>query len=97
MSSPPPTIDQVQESTVVRFIEDLLASILDELMEDNASPSITFKKRPSRATSTQISPNGSGRDGGVLEVANESAEKFITYSWPGKTPYEAWKFSTKAK
>src|SRR3982074_2170903 len=92
--SPSPTTDQIQESPVLGFVEGLVGSILDELMEDNARPSITFKKRPSRARSFQISSNGNGREGGALQVATGSAEKLITYSWPGKTPYETWKFST---
>ena len=76
--------DQDQEGRVSQFIDELLASVLDELSKDNGRPTITLQRRSSNAIN--LNP-----ETGALESSNTSTVPCV-YSWPGKTPQEAWRF-----
>lgn len=75
---------------VASFFEKLQSAFLDEFEKDVASLSISLKKRPSQFRIS--SANGASNDK-TLAFESSVVQKQVTYSWPGKTPYEAWKFS----
>lgn len=95
MSPSSATGNPIEEDPVHRFIGNLIASVLHDLMEPDARPSITIKRRFQRGRAFRIVPHdGEERTGGgVLEVDTTEPDIYTTYSWPGKTAYEAWKFS----
>jgi meiotic recombination protein SPO11 len=77
-----------RESTVRAYIDNTLTALVHELSLSpvEARPSITLKRR-ANPTACIINP-----DNGALE-ASPRVETYKTYSWPGKTAFEAWKFS----
>lgn len=80
------------EDRVHKFISDLITSILDDLMGPNARASITIKQRFQRGSMFHLTPLDK-EGGGALGVTAIGPEIYTTYSWPGKTVYETWKFS----
>lgn len=72
--------DRVQD-----YIETITIAALNELRSPNGNPSITLIRRP-RKKLFFINPTN-----GALET-NET-ETSISYTWPGKDAYEAWRFS----
>ena len=70
---------------VRNYIEAITVTALDELRSANGNPSITLIRRPKKALFF-INPTN-----GALET-NET-ETSISYTWPGKDAYEAWRFS----
>lgn len=80
------------ESLVRRYIDDTLTTLLDELSlaPSEGRPSITLRRR-TNATSAVINPST-----GALE-ANQQERVDRTYTWPGSTALEAWKFSMDAR
>lgn len=77
------------QALVRAYIDDTLTALLCELClsPSEGHPSITLRRRP-KATSTRINSRTS-----ALE-ANHQEDAARTYSWPGSTAMEAWKFST---
>ncbi|KAJ5104727.1 Winged helix-turn-helix transcription repressor DNA-binding [Penicillium alfredii] len=77
-----------RESSVRAYIDHTLASLLHELSQppSEARPAITLRRRANRTTCI-INPNTK-----ALE-AQQPAETYRTYLWPGKTAYESWKFT----
>ncbi|KAE8351755.1 Spo11/DNA topoisomerase VI subunit A [Aspergillus coremiiformis] len=70
---------------VQQYIDETLASALDELSTLDGRPAITLRRK-SRKASLFINPTN-----GALE--NGGTETHITYTWPGRNTHEAWKFS----
>ncbi|KAI5299740.1 Non-essential glycogen phosphorylase [Ascosphaera pollenicola] len=77
------------EDKVTSYIESQLSSILDELCLEDGSPRITINKRSLKQASYSLN-----RDTGALEDTSPSRVTPHTYSWPGKTPQETWRFAT---
>ncbi|OQD88285.1 hypothetical protein PENANT_c004G10576 [Penicillium antarcticum] len=77
-----------RDPTVRAFIDNTLTDLVHELSlsPTEAHPSITLKRRANPAACV-INPIN-----GALE-ANLRAETYKTYSWPGTTAFEAWKFT----
>ncbi|KAK2811542.1 hypothetical protein FQN50_002165 [Emmonsiellopsis sp. PD_5] len=67
------------------FITTLLSSIIDQLAQPDGSPSITLKRRSDRAVFS-LHP-----ETGALQCVNP--QTCCTYSWPGKTVQESWRFA----
>jgi hypothetical protein len=82
---PSKTSSSSDDSSVVCFFEKLQSAFLDEFEKDVAGLSISLKKRPSQY---QISS-----DEKTLAFEKDAVQKQVTYSWPGKSPHEAWRFS----
>ncbi|QKX61150.1 uncharacterized protein TRUGW13939_08297 [Talaromyces rugulosus] len=82
---PGKTSSSSDDSSVVCFFEKLQSAFLDEFEKDVAGLSISLKKRPSQY---QISSEEK-----TLAFEKDAAQKQVTYSWPGKSPHEAWRFS----
>ncbi|KAL2845250.1 Spo11/DNA topoisomerase VI subunit A [Aspergillus pseudoustus] len=77
------------QAAVRQYIEETLARLIDEvcIAEDEGQPSITIKKRPVNANiNFCVNPST-----GALETDDRGTK--ITYTWPGKNAYEAWRFS----
>jgi meiotic recombination protein SPO11 len=79
-----------ENNPVFRFFENLQLSFLDEFDKDVAQLSVTLKKRPSQF---RISNHNENPEDRILGMEPDVSERQMTYSWPGKTPQEAWKFS----
>lgn len=81
--------DQVQDASVRAYIDDTLTGLLRELTlpPSEGQPSITLRSRPD-ASSCIVNPVN-----GALETVHSSTS-YRTYTWPGNTAYESWKFST---
>ena len=73
------------QGRVQKYIDDTLAGLLDAMSNANGNPSITLRRR-SGNLAFHINPNS-----GALETT--SAGSLVTYSWPGKDCFEAWRFS----
>lgn len=73
-----------REDRVRQFTDELLTSVLDELSKADGRPTITLHRRSSNAIN--LNP-----ETGALESSNASTVPCV-YSWPGKTPQEAWRF-----
>lgn len=76
----------LDEEKVKEFMDSTLLSIVDDLSKSDGRPSVTLKRRSRR---TLYSLNA---ETGALEMDGRGAETIVTYSWPGKTPIEAWRF-----
>lgn len=70
---------------VKRYINETLASALDELSTPDGRPAITLK-RSSRNASLFVNPTSRA-------LESKGTDTYITYSWPGANTFEAWKFS----
>ncbi|KAE8416354.1 meiotic recombination protein spo11 [Aspergillus pseudocaelatus] len=70
---------------VKRYINETLASALDELSTPDGRPAITLK-RSSRNVSLFINPTSRA-------LESNGTDTYITYSWPGANTFEAWKFT----
>lgn len=90
-ASPPWTgaPQQDRQASVRAYIDNTLTALVDQLSlpPTEAQPSIRIRCRAAPANCTI------NRDSGALEVAH-NLETHRTYSWPGATAYESWKFST---
>ncbi|OJD24808.1 hypothetical protein ACJ73_03830 [Blastomyces percursus] len=73
------------EDKVRKFITELLDSLIDGLTRADGCPSITLNRRSSHA---QFSVN---LETGALKC--DTAGLSCTYSWPGKTVQEGWRFA----
>jgi meiotic recombination protein SPO11 len=88
-SNPQPLeVDDGQDPSVQEYIDTTLMALVHELTlpPSEARLSVVLKRR-ANPTSCIINP---------LTGALEASPRFDasrTYSWPGKTAYEAWKFS----
>jgi meiotic recombination protein SPO11 len=82
--------NSIENPLVRRFFDQLQVSFLDEFNKDVAQPAITLKKRPSHF---QMATHDDNPEERMLSTEIVGSERLITYSWPGKSPYEAWKFS----
>ena len=80
----------ISDPRVRQFFDRLQLSFLDEFNKDAAQLAITLKKRPAHF---QITANDDDPEERVLSAETDRSVRVITYSWPGKSPYEAWKFS----
>ncbi|KAL4915604.1 Spo11/DNA topoisomerase VI subunit A [Aspergillus aurantiobrunneus] len=92
--SPPPspnTCTQHPESRAYRYIENTLESVLTQLTlsedKDDGDAKITLKRRATNATTVYRIDPSTGALGSVR------AETTVTYSFPGKDGYEAWRFT----
>ncbi|KAJ5229982.1 Winged helix-turn-helix transcription repressor DNA-binding [Penicillium chrysogenum] len=81
-------IDGGPDPSVQEFIDNTLAALVNELSRSpaEANISITLKRRASPIACI-INPTT-----GALE-ASPRIDTYRKYSWPGKTAYEAWKFT----
>ncbi|EER41242.1 meiosis-specific topoisomerase Spo11 [Histoplasma capsulatum H143] len=75
----------IPEDKVRNFVSQLLDSLIDELMRVDGCPSITLKRR-SNHSHFSLHP-----ETGALQ--RDTTEPSCTYSWPGKTAQEAWRFA----
>lgn len=75
------------QDRVVEYINQLLVSIVEELSKPDGTPSISMKRRS----------NHSGYNLNIKTGALESSDEVrtYTYSWPGKTAQEGWRFGMK--
>lgn len=80
----------IENPLVRQFFDRLQLSFLYEFDKDVAQPAITLKKRPSQF---QIASHNDEPEERLLSTGSNGSDRLITYSWPGKSPYEAWKFS----
>ncbi|EFR00877.1 meiotic recombination protein spo11 [Nannizzia gypsea CBS 118893] len=69
---------------VVRYINQLLLSIIEELSKPDGSPSISLKRRLNHSNYS-LNP-----ETGALESSDQ--HRVYTYYWPGKTSQEGWRF-----
>ncbi|KAL1974781.1 hypothetical protein VTN31DRAFT_4985 [Thermomyces dupontii] len=90
MPLPRAGLDQ-SDDPVIQFVERILAAILREFLRPVPAPSITLKRRPLTRSSGNSERHGTDMQGPSLEA--DPQDHYMTYSWPGETPYEAWKFS----
>ncbi|PYH42737.1 putative meiosis-specific topoisomerase Spo11 [Aspergillus saccharolyticus JOP 1030-1] len=85
-----PTLDSISaapsESRVKDYIANTLATVLIEVSSPDGRPSIKIKARPKKVSAQFISP-----ESGALETQASGVD--ITYTWPGKDFYEAWRFT----
>jgi hypothetical protein len=84
----PLTLPSSDDQELVRnYIDNVLVDILDQLTlsPSEGQPSIILRRRPRQAT-CMINP-----DNGALEAGSDNA--YRSYSWPGSTAQESWKFS----
>lgn len=75
------------QDRVVEYINRLLLSIIEELSKPHGTPSISMKRRS----------NHSGYNLNLRTGALESSDEVrtYTYSWPGKSAQEGWRFGMK--
>lgn len=89
-----PTRQSNTQSALARinkYLEDTLETVLNQLAlsedDQNQDATITLKRRAANATTLfRIDPS-TGALGSIR------AETAVTYSFPGKDGYEAWRFS----
>jgi len=81
---------QDRQASVRAYIDTTLTALVDQLSlhPTEAQPSIAIRCRPTPANCTV------NRGSGALEAA-QNVEMYRTYSWPGATAYESWKFSMR--
>ncbi|KAK2845264.1 hypothetical protein FQN49_005892 [Arthroderma sp. PD_2] len=72
------------EDKVVKYINEVLVLILEQLSKPDGHPSISLKRRSTHGT------YAINLETGALE-SSEGANT-CTYTWPGKTAQEAWRF-----
>ncbi|OJJ08062.1 hypothetical protein ASPVEDRAFT_143039 [Aspergillus versicolor CBS 583.65] len=82
---------QSPRARINNYLEDTLDTVLDQLTlsedEENQGATITLKRRAANAATTfRIDPST-----GALRSSR--AETTVTYSFPGKDGYEAWRFT----
>lgn len=77
-----------EKELVRNYIENVLIGLLNQLSlsPSEGQPSITLRCKPRAATCMINSHNG------ALE-AGRNEDAYRSYSWPGRTAYESWKFS----
>ncbi|KUL84945.1 hypothetical protein ZTR_07863 [Talaromyces verruculosus] len=80
----------IENPLVRQFFDRLQLSFLNEFDKDVAQPAITLKKRPSHF---QVTSHDGDPEERLLSAETDGSDRLITYSWPGKSPYEAWKFT----
>ncbi|OJD19195.1 hypothetical protein AJ78_00808 [Emergomyces pasteurianus Ep9510] len=73
------------EDKVRNFITELLDSVMENLTRADGCPSITLKRRSNHAHFS-LNP-----ETGALQ--SNTTEPSCTYSWPGKTVQEGWRFA----
>ena len=80
-----------EQELVRKYIDNVLIHLLNQLSLSplEAQPLITLRCKPRAATCMINSRNG------ALE-AGHNEDAFRSYSWPGRTAYESWKFSMLA-
>lgn len=76
------------EKLIRQYIDETLIALLDELslVPSEGRPSINLRRRTNAAAAAINSSTG------ALE-ANQPERADRTYTWPGSTALEAWKFS----
>ena len=93
LSKPLPERDnndnQIPSKDIKTSIHDIVKTALDETLLYK-EPTITLKQRPKGTKFTVNSTSG------ALEANESATDSFRTYSFPGNTAHEAWRFSTKA-
>lgn len=82
---------QSPRARINNYLEDTLDTVLNQLTlsedEENQDATITLKRRAANAATTfRIDPST-----GALR--SNRAETTVTYSFPGKDGYDAWRFS----
>ncbi|KAK2748971.1 hypothetical protein FQN57_007254 [Myotisia sp. PD_48] len=77
-------VSSCEENKVCAFIDSLLISILDEMSRPDGNPSISLKRRSTQATYYLNQE--------TCALQSESEIRTCTYSWPGTTAQEAWRF-----
>ncbi|OJJ48456.1 hypothetical protein ASPZODRAFT_130484 [Penicilliopsis zonata CBS 506.65] len=90
MPPPPGSLEQTPKERVLEYIETVFSNITEEIVLPDGKPTITLKRRAKKPAHLFIDPVN-----GALE-SNE-AVTYMTYSWPGKSVHEAWKFTVMAK
>ncbi|KAK5789493.1 hypothetical protein VI817_008616 [Penicillium citrinum] len=81
-------VGQTPDSSVRTYIDDTLTALLRELTlaPSEGQPSITLRSRPDRSNCAVNPVNG------ALEAVCGSTS-YRTYTWPGNTAHESWKFT----
>ncbi|KAL2825898.1 Spo11/DNA topoisomerase VI subunit A [Aspergillus cavernicola] len=89
LSPPPRPINRARtrppNPQVQQYIEETLKSVASQILSEG-QPAITLKRRVKRSNCTFIVNPSNG------SLESTEAEKNITYTWPGKDGYEAWRF-----
>ena len=85
----PSSLASEGQELVRNFIDTVLIDLLDQLSlpPSDARPSITLRSRPRQAKCV-INPRN-----GALEAGHWNEGSYRSYSWPGNTAYDSWKFS----
>lgn len=81
-------VSNEEQELVRNYIDSVLIDLLNQLslFPSEGQPSITLRCKPRAATCMINSRNG------ALE-AGRNEDAYRSYSWPGRTAYESWKFS----
>ncbi|GLA62459.1 hypothetical protein AtubIFM54640_003014 [Aspergillus tubingensis] len=82
----PTNITTIPQTPVQSYIQETLASILDELSSPEGQPSITLKQRGKRFASLFINPQ-------TQALETSEMQTYTTYRWPGRDENEAWRFT----
>ncbi|PGH16343.1 hypothetical protein AJ79_01885 [Helicocarpus griseus UAMH5409] len=77
--------NETPEDKVRAFISNLLDSLINELTSPNGCPSVTLRRRANQARFS-LNP-----ETGALQC--DTLESSCTYTWPGKTVQESWRFA----
>ncbi|GLA72901.1 hypothetical protein AtubIFM55763_003795 [Aspergillus tubingensis] len=82
----PTNITTIPQTPVQSYIQETLASILDELSSPEGQPSITLKQRGKKFSSLFINPQ-------TQALETSEMQTYTTYRWPGRDENEAWRFT----
>lgn len=79
----------LEKEKVTEYMTSTLLSIVDDLSRPDGRPSVSLRRRSRRAFYSLNAETG------ALESDENGAKNIITYSWPGNTPSEAWRFGIR--
>ncbi|KAI1964030.1 endodeoxyribonuclease [Ophidiomyces ophidiicola] len=75
-----------REETVKFFVNSMLDNIINALSSPDGLPSVTLKRRPTYSHCV-LDPGTR-----ALQADEHIQDAIVTYSWPGKTARDAWRF-----
>ncbi|PLB33391.1 putative meiosis-specific topoisomerase Spo11 [Aspergillus candidus] len=85
MDQTEPIPETHHQERVRKYIDDTLAGLLNAMSDANGNSSIALRRRSGNVV-FYINP-----DSGALETTDTGS--LLTYSWPGKDCFEAWRFT----
>ncbi|GLB01830.1 hypothetical protein AtubIFM57258_000240 [Aspergillus tubingensis] len=86
----PTNITTIPQTPVQSYIQETLASILDELSSPEGQPSITLKQRGKKFASLFINSQ-------TQALETSEMQTYTTYRWPGRDENEAWRFTVSLR